>query len=474
MKTDMGERLSEHVRTFDAHRLQPGTMERAKHLMLDALGAAFAATEADGIPELRALTERWGGAPEAGVIGSVGRMPSPNAALVNATMIRALELDDVHEVGLTHATATMLPVALAVAGQQPTTTGLELLTAIALGIDAGARLSMAPMTDLGGTTYSPRSMSRTYQTGVLAGSLVAARLAQLDAKTTCDAFGNAYNHAFGNLQGLAEGTLTIRVGQGLSAQAAIQAMEFARAGIGAPRQTLEGKYGWFQAFWGGQFDTEPLEQALGQRFEVDNVSIKPYACCKYAHTAIAAALELRAACSFDPTEIDRVVVHVFSRDCWDLLCEPLSLKSDPVALAGPQGWSLAQFSMPYAVACALARGGLTTDDLSQKNRTDIAVLSFLEKIEIVLEDTTRSLDELPEPGVVDIHLRDGTMRSATVRRPLGHPERPMSVAELIEKFRWCTSALTRGRVDGLIEVVLHVDELADLQPLESLLYASVR
>ncbi len=469
---DVGEVLTDHVLGFPLGGLPVATASRTKLVILDTLGAALAAVEADGVRQLRGLVRRWGGAEEAGLIGAAGRVPAPNAALVNATMARALELDDVHEVGLTHATATMVPVALAVADSRPETTGQELLTAVALGIDAGCRLSMTPITDLGGASYVPRSMSRTYQTGVLGGSLVAARLAGLTGDVAHDVFGNAYSQCFGNLQGMAEGVLSVRVGQGVSAQLAVQAMELAAAGISGGRQSLEGRYGWFQAFWGGRYDTKPLLDELGERFEVDNVSIKPYACCKYGHTAIAAAVAIRGEEGFDLDAIERVRVHVFSADCWDMLCEPLSLKTSPEALASPNGWSLAQFSFPYMVACALVRGGLTITDLADEVRTDQRVLDLLSKVEMVMEDTTRGLAELPEPGHVEVDVAGGRHIEATVRRAIGHPERPMTVDDQIEKFQWCAAALGADRVAAIIDATLQLDSLPRVSELTELLYGA--
>jgi 2-methylcitrate dehydratase PrpD len=468
-RRDAGVVLADHVRCFPTGGLPAATATRATLLVLDTLGAAIAAVDADGVVQLREVVRRAGGTPEAGVIGTGERTTAAQAALVNATMARALELDDVHETGLTHATATMVPVALAVAACRPEVTGSELLTAIALGVDAGCRLSMAPITELGGSGYAPRSMSRTYQTGVLAGSLVAARVAGAGRDVMLDALGHAYSQCFGNLQGLAEGALTVRVGQGVAAQLAIQALDFAAAGIGGGREPLEGRYGWFQAFWGGRYDTEPLFAGLGERFEVDAVSIKPYACCKYAHTAIAAALEIRERPRFQFTEVARVRVHVYSADCWDLLCEPLTLKADPLALADANGWTLAQFSFPFTIACALARGGLTTADLTQEARADPRVAELLGKIEMVMVDTTRGLAELPEPGHVEVELADRHVLEATVRRARGHPDRPMTVDEQIDKFRWCAVALGTRRVDAIAEAVLSLPDLAHASELAALL-----
>jgi 2-methylcitrate dehydratase PrpD len=466
---DAGMVLTDHVMSFPAGRLPESTAARTALVTLDTIGAALAAVDADGVRELRKVVSRWGGTPEAGIFGTGERAPAGHAALVNATMARALEIDDVHEIGLTHATATMVPVALALAARRPEVTGAEVLTSIALGIDAGCRLSMAPVTDLGGASYAPRSMSRTYQTGVLAGSLVAARVAGVDIETARDVFGNAYSQCFGNLQGLAEGTLTVRVAQGVAAQMAVQALDFGAAGIGGGRHPLEGRYGWFQAFWGGRYDTKPLLDGLGERFEVESVSIKPYACCKYAHTAIAAAVDIRSQAGFDPRAVERIRVHVYSADCWDLLCEPLALKADPAALGGAGGWSLAQFSFPYTVACALARGGLTTGDLTLEARTDPLVVELLGKVEMVLFDTTRGLAELPEPGHVEVELAGGRHLEATVRRTIGHPDRPMSRDEQVEKFRWCAAAFGSRRVDAIAEAVLGLGQLASAAELAALL-----
>ena len=466
---DAGAILADHMMSFPSGALADSTAARARLLTLDTIGAALAAVDADGVRQLRGVVRRWAGTPEAGIIGTGERAPATHAAMVNAAMARALEIDDVHEQGLTHATATMVPVALAVAARDESVTGEELLTAIALGVDAGCRLSMAPVTDLGGQGYSPRSMSRTYQSGVLAGSLVAARLARADRDTAYDTIGNAYSQCFGNLQGLAEGTLTVRVGQGVAAQLAIQAYELAAAGITGGREPLQGRYGWFQAFWGGRYDIGRLLDGLGERFEVESVSVKPYACCKYAHTAIAAALAIRSRPGFDPGAVERVLVDVYSADCWDLLCEPLSLKADPEALAGPNGWSLAQFSFPYTVACALARGGVTVGDLTDEARTDPAVVDLLGRVEMLMVDRTRGLAELPEPGHVVVEMADGTRLEETVARAVGHPDRPMSVDEQIDKFRWCAAALGRRRVEAIAGAVLSLDTLARASELSALL-----
>jgi 2-methylcitrate dehydratase PrpD len=129
--------LADHVLAFPTGGLPPSTSRRATLLVLDTLGAAIAAVDADGVVQLREVVRRAGGTPEAGVFATGERTTAAQAALVNATMARALEIDDVHETGLTHATATMVPVALAVAARQP-----ELGLRVADGDRAGSRCGM--------------------------------------------------------------------------------------------------------------------------------------------------------------------------------------------------------------------------------------------------------------------------------------------------------------------------------------------
>jgi 2-methylcitrate dehydratase PrpD len=88
---------------------------------------------------------------------------------------------------------------------------------------------------------------------------------------------------------------------------------------------------------------------------------------------------------------------------------------------------------------------------------------------MVMVDTTRGLTELPEPGHVEVELAGGEMLEATVRRAVGHPERPMSVEDQIEKFRWCATALGARRIDAIAEAVLCLPELARASELAALL-----
>jgi 2-methylcitrate dehydratase PrpD len=410
------------------------------------------------------VIEGWGGRPDATVIGTGARVPAHNAALVNSALARAMELDDVHERALVHATATMVPVALAVAEQVGGVSGRRFIDAVALGNDIACRLALAVDMRLGGGDRRPRVMSLTYQTGVLAGSLVAGRVAGLGSGQLLDCLGVGYSQVAGNLQGLFEGTLTVRLQQGIAAQSAVMALEFARSGITGAHDALEGRAGWYPAFFGGRYGyvRDRLTGGLGETFRGDEISIKPYACCKYGHNAITAAIALHGDPGISPESIAGVAVRV-GRDTWDIICDPVSVKASPEQLAGPDGLALAQFSLPFMVATALLRGRLSTAELDAGWRAGPALASLLPKVTIMVDDADLTPDMIPEPGCVEVLLADGQRRTAEATRTPGHPDHPLDDAALHAKFRSCARRLGPRGTEALLEALTHLDEVEDVR-----------
>jgi len=442
----------------------------AARLALDTIGVAIAAHDAAGLPGIRHVIEGWGGRPDATVIGTGTRVPAHNAALVNSALARAMELDDVHEQALVHATATMVPVALAVAEQAGGVSGRRFIDAVALGNDIACRLALAVDMRLGGADRNPRVMSLTYQTGVLAGSLVAGRVAGLDSGQLLDCLGVAYSQVAGNLQGLFEGTLTVRIQQGIAAQSAVMALEFARAGVTGAHDALEGRAGWYPAFFGGRYGyvRDRLTGGLGETFRGDEISIKPYACCKYGHNAITAAIELHDDPGISPESIAGVVVRV-GQDTWDIICDPVSVKASPEQLAGSDGLALAQFSLPFMVATALLRGRLSAAELDAEWRAGPALASLLPKVTIVVDDADLTPDMIPEPGRVEVLLADGQRRTAEATRTPGHPDHPLDDAALHAKFRLCARRLGARGTEALLEALTHLDEVEDMRQVARLM-----
>ena len=107
------EELARFAATLQLEALPPSLVDKAKDHLLDTIGVACVGI---GHPDVRAVVEvvqRWGGAPEACVIGSPMRMPAPAAAFLNALHARIHTFDDTHEAGPSHPGNAVVAAALA-------------------------------------------------------------------------------------------------------------------------------------------------------------------------------------------------------------------------------------------------------------------------------------------------------------------------------------------------------------------------
>ncbi len=92
--------------------------------------------------------------------------------------------------------------------------------------------------------------------------------------------------------------------------------------------------------------------ALGERWEVLELYLKPYPCCRWSQPAIDAALRLRP----DPTRIESVVVRTFAA-------------ADLLSRRRPTNTEEMQYSLVWPIATALARGASASTRCSAGSMT---------------------------------------------------------------------------------------------------------
>ena len=78
-------------------------------------GVALGGVSQPGRTHVCELVKEWGGKKRAASSAASRRVPAPNAAQANATMVHALDYDDVHELAVMHPGIASIPVVLAVA-----------------------------------------------------------------------------------------------------------------------------------------------------------------------------------------------------------------------------------------------------------------------------------------------------------------------------------------------------------------------
>lgn len=115
--------------------------ERAKHLLLDAIGLAYASQPADftrvALEGLTALSA--GDKAGATVIGRGQRLNTRDAMVMNGVLVHGLDFDDTHSRGVIHATASVLPCVFGVSELRGVD-GAQTLAAYIAGMEAATRI----------------------------------------------------------------------------------------------------------------------------------------------------------------------------------------------------------------------------------------------------------------------------------------------------------------------------------------------
>jgi 2-methylcitrate dehydratase PrpD len=407
-------------------------VQDTKKSILDTLAALIAGTGAPGCPEIVSQILDWRGKEESTILGYGKKVPVHLAALANGTMARAVDFDDVFEPGTAHASASLVPCAMAMGERVGSLSGKEFLTSMALGLDFICRLGKTHKIPPGVS-----GMNVTYQYAYFAAAAVAGRIMGLNETQMLNALGLAYSQTSGNSQNLLEGTLAIRFGQGLAAQGGVYAAIFAARGITAAQEVFQGKFGYFPVYQRGQYDISQLLQGLGETYEGTKVTRKMHPCCMHTHAAIDAVMRLTRRYSLRVEDIERVVVRV-NQNGYNFVCLP------PDKIYRPQSVPEAQFSLPYTVATALVKGKVTLEDFTTPAIKNPDILEVASRVECqVDEELTRTTQTQVTPAIVEIQTKGGKSHTLRVNDRKGSPSNPMTMEEVEEKFHRCAEFAIR-------------------------------
>jgi len=274
--------------------------------------------------------------------------------------------------------------------------------------------------------------------------------------------GIVYSQTAGNAQGLVEGRLVKRMQPGFASQAGVTSAFLSRAGITGPHGFLSGPYGFYSLYERGEFDPEPVVQALGEHFAIADLSLKPYPCCRMTHASIDAALQIRRDMGEPAGEVEKIQVFV-SPMVAEMVGKPFVIGTDPQVDA--------QFSIPYTVSTALVRGDVFLEDFELHRITDQEVNTLARRVEVSPDHSLGNKDIIR--ARVRVQVRSGHCYEAQVSAPLGNPANPLDLKRCKEKFRKCLNhsrvGLDEGRAQELLSAIEHLEELEDVRELISLM-----
>jgi 2-methylcitrate dehydratase PrpD len=470
-------RLARHAVGFDALRLPAPVVHATKRAILDAIGVMLAAS--GECPEVRPFLELVRAQPmppQATLLGFAERAGATQAALVNGALAHALDFEDAFDPVPLHPNASLIPAALAIleaaaapgirdSGDHRSTpdgarsiarpgrslTGHGLIAAVALGCDLVCRLGLSLRRPLeAGGWYPPPIL------GAFGATLAAARLAGLEARQLCDAWSLllAQNSCPGEIKHSPD-TVLRAVREAFPAHAAVLSVQLAARGVRGFDAPLEGRAAFYQLFAGGEYDPAPLLDALGERFWISELSFKRWPCCRGTHAFIEAVQVLRREHALRPEQIERIVC--VGGPVQRMLAEPPERKQAPRTVID------AKFSIPFTVALALTEPQITLGSFRPAALERPEILRLAARCDFQLRPEWGA--EHAAAGEVIVRLRDGSILRHEVLRAIGDPSRPLTDADLREKFIDCASRaahpIRRGRAAEFAARVMSLELAPD-------------
>lgn len=415
LTTPIAETPADWLTGADAAQLSDETVEITRRIVLDVAGLCVSARNEPYIAACIAAS----GTGDATAIGHARGFDPFSAALINGTAAHGEDYDDTFEGGPVHSGAVVVPAAMAIC-EMENLSGERLLLATAYGAELLCRLSLVTPKAIHKAGFHPTAVI-----GTMASAAACAVALGLDRKQTVDALGIAGSMASGIIEYLAEGAWTKRMHAGWAAQSGVRAALMARGGFLGPRTVFEGTHGFFHAFAPSRkpnFDL--LLDGLGERWVIDDIVFKPYACGTMTQPFIdcAIALSNQGVAAEDIVSIECDVGEGTVHRLW----EPLAVKHAPQT---PYG---AKFSTPFCMALGFLQGKAGLGQFSEESIRDPAARALAAKI------SYRINPDDPYPDRFIGHLR-ATLKNGEVRElgqdyMRGGRQAPMTLADVEGKF----------------------------------------
>ena len=431
---DFAEVYAQFSSSLEFSDLPASAVKAAKLNVFDTLACSIAGFRAPGIQEVLDIVRDWGGKPEAEVLWTDLRVPAPNAAWINGIMSHACDYDDTHDKAILHGGVSVLPAVLAAAGiaGRPVS-GKEFYVAVASGLELICRIGLATKIGLiqAGFIYSALFAH-------FAAAAAAARVLRLSPEETINAIGIAFSQAGGTHQVTRDGALTKRMQPGFGARSGLTAVAMARKGIRGAQNVFEGEDGLGRIYLQSQLDSAVLREGLGSRYHFEDLSYKPYPCCRMNHCPIDASFQIRAQPGFDWKKVSEIRVYLNSQGN-QAVGTPIEIRRAPTTVVQ------AQFSVCYNIACALIQGSVGLSDFAPEALSRPDMRNLAARVTPIVDDEfEKKFGRNVTPARVEAVV-DGKVFSAQVLEAKGGAEKPMSGDDLHRKLEDC---LTFGGFDA--------------------------
>jgi len=416
--------LSEYIAAKRYEDIPATVREKIKILLLDSLGCSIGGSTLKPGKMILSFFEGLGGINESSIHATGRKIPCIHAGYVNSALSNILDFDDtLIDKGIGHPGATVVHPALAVA-EKVSGHGKDILNAICLGYELSVKIlnAMAP---------TPERMKQVWglATFQIFGAVTAScKLLGFDADRIASAFGLAgfcapvpFVRKIGTVE---RPTSWLKNNFGWTSMGGVMSALQAAEGFQGSTYILDGDKSFWIMAGSDQYDFEELTRGLGEDYKfIEKISFKPYAVCRFTHTAIDALKMIKSKHTISPKDIARIKAETFY---------------EAFKFSTYRGLNIieAQYSLPYVIALELLDRS-PSQGLSERDLDDEDVLRIADLVSLEVDPDTERLfvEQHLMPSSITIEMKNGQSVQGKAEIPRGDLRKPLSDEEIIQKFR---------------------------------------
>ena len=443
------DQVAEFAATTKFDDFPTSVIERTKLVIADCIAAIVGGSVEPEIKELSTRLASQSGGGMALVIGSHLKTDPAKAALLNGTAGTFLEMDEGNQFCKGHPGMHTFPAALAYS-QVHGASGKDLITAIAIGYEVGARVGVA--------TNLRMSMHPHGTWGTICAAVGVARLAGFNVEQMKTLLNVSSNMTLAtSRRTMLEGGTVRNLFTGVSNQMGVLACDLVLSGFTGEHDGIGNVFGKVVS---EEFNQDAMTYKLGTHWEITRNYFKMHSCCRFNHAALDALNEVVRTHQGVLAINDIDSIHV---DTYFLAAE-LDGQSPQNTLAG-------KFSVPFAIATTLVNGSSDVASFTWDSIRNETIQALAKKVTV--SDDPEMSAKLPDlrPASIMITMNNGAVLKAGTETNRGDWRDPYSVSELSEKYNNLTArAWAATNATKVYDTVMAIEDAASIAPLSDLIH----
>ena len=414
--------------------------DEARRAIVNYLGCALGGARDEAVDLAIEALGPFSGERTASILGRPERLDPLHASLMNGISSHVYDFDDTTPKNYMHPTSPVASALFAYTSVNPVS-GRDFMEAFITGFEAEMRIGNAVY-----PAHYDVGWHITGTAGIFGAAIAIGKLLGLSRHQMVWNIGLAATQAAGIREMF--GSMAKAFHPGRAAQNGYSSALLARAGFTAGEHGLEGPRG-FAAVQAAKYDLSKITAGLDTEWELRANTYKPFPCGIVNHPTIDGAIQIHHAHHPAPDSIRAVRLRVAPL--------VLDLCNQTNITKGLQG----KFSVYHGAAVGLVRGKAGIQEYTDGAVNDPAVKRVRESTTAVGDP---SITE--DQAHVEVELTDGRKWSKFVEKSLGNIHRPLSDAQLSDKFRdQAVLSLPLEQVEPLIGQCWKIDHFDDVNKL---------